>query len=94
MQELADTLGVAPRTVVDWEDDAMFPTKQYIDRMHQLSEQGPTGVRRSRRRRSDGMSPLQALADPELWRLLRKLIAHTELRRAVDRLAAEYDDPA
>ena len=35
-----------------------------------------------------------ALADPDLWRLLRKLIAHQELRTAVAKLAEAYDDPA
>jgi hypothetical protein len=34
------------------------------------------------------------LADPELWRVVRKLLAHAELRKRVTELAAGYSDPA
>jgi len=39
------------------------------------------------------VDPMRALADPELWRLIRKLAVHPELRQAVATLASDYDDP-
>jgi transcriptional regulator with XRE-family HTH domain len=97
MQELAAALEVEAQTVIAWEDGAMFPTKRFVEKMRALGEKGPGAVPRLGRRRASAAvaaTPMQALADPELWRLLRKLIAHSELRRKVDELAAGYDDPA
>jgi hypothetical protein len=37
---------------------------------------------------------MKVLADPALWELLRKLIAHKKLRDEVGKLAAAYPDPA
>jgi transcriptional regulator with XRE-family HTH domain len=93
MQELAAALGVAARTVIAWEDAEMFPTKQYIDKMKTLAEAGPSAIVRKGRRRAEAGSPMQALADPELWRLLRKLIAHPQLRKKAEELSEAYDDP-
>ena len=36
---------------------------------------------------------MQALAMPELWMLVRKLVAHPELRAAAMKLAESYPDP-
>jgi hypothetical protein len=36
---------------------------------------------------------MASLRDPDLWAVVRKLIAHPRLRDAVAKLAAEYDDP-
>ncbi len=94
MQELAATLGVDARTVVAWEDAEMFPTKQFIERMRKLGERGPDAVVRKGRRRTAPPTAMEALGDPELWRLLRKLIAHPELRKRVAEIADDYDDPA
>ncbi len=94
MQELAAALGVEPRTVVAWEDAEMFPTKQYIERMRALAEAGPSAIAKKGRRRAEPATPMQALADPELWRLVRKLIGHPELRKKAEELAAAYDDPS
>ncbi len=96
MQELAAALDIDAQTVIAWEDGAMFPTKRFVERMRALGEQGPGAVPRLGRRRDAAVAsatPMQALADPELWRLVRKLIAHAELRRKVAELAASYDDP-
>ena len=37
---------------------------------------------------------MAALASPEVWRLIRKIVAHAELREAVEKLAVGYADPA
>jgi hypothetical protein len=34
------------------------------------------------------------LADPGLWEIVRKLVAHKKLRDEVAKLAANYADPA
>ncbi len=94
MQELAAALGIEPSVVVAWEDAEMFPTRQYVEKMKVLAEKGPSAVpRRGRRNRAEAMTPMQALSDPELWRLLRKLLAHPELRRKATELAEAYDEP-
>lgn len=36
---------------------------------------------------------IQALADPAVWELLRKVLAYPELRLEVERIAAGYPDP-
>lgn len=92
-RELADSLAVDFDTVVAWEHEQLFPTKQYIDKMEELRAKGPEAVARNRRRATALATPMQALADPELWRLFRKLLAHEELRKAALELAERYDDP-
>lgn len=93
MQELASALGVEPRTVMAWEDAEQFPTRQFIEKMQDLAARGPGAIVRSGRRRTETTTPMQALTDPETWRLVRKLLAHPELRRRAQELAASYDDP-
>jgi transcriptional regulator with XRE-family HTH domain len=92
-RELAAALGVDQETVLAWERAALFPTKRYVTRMHELRQLGPSSIPRQSKNKAP-VAPLQALADPELWRLLRKLIAHPELRRAATKLAETYSDPA
>jgi hypothetical protein len=36
---------------------------------------------------------MRVLADPALWELVRKLVAHKKLRDEVAKLAAGYRDP-
>ena len=93
MQELAAALDVEPRTVISWEDAELFPTKAAIDRMRALDERGPTSIPRKGRRRAEAATPMAALADPEAWRLIRKLLAYAELRQQVSDLAADYPEP-
>lgn len=90
--ELAAALGVEHRTVLAWEHDELFPTKRFVDAMEALRAQGPGAVVR-RRPGSPSASPMDVLSDPSMWRLVRKLIAHEQLRAAVEELAASYDDP-
>lgn len=93
MQELAAALEIEPRLVVAWEDGEKFPTKRHVEAMQALAEKGPTAIARKGRRRGDAMTPMQALADPGLWSLFRKLLAHPELRRRALEIAETYDDP-
>jgi transcriptional regulator with XRE-family HTH domain len=92
-RELATALGVEQETVLAWERAALFPTKRYVTRMEELRRLGPSAIARSSKRAAP-LSPLHALADPDLWRLFRKLLAHPELRRATEKLAETYSDPA
>ncbi len=90
--ELADALGVTSKTVMAWEADSLFPTKRYIRQMEQLRKVGSV-PRKRRGSTKKQQSPMQALADPSLWLLFRKLIAHLELREQVQKLADGYDEP-
>lgn len=94
MQELADALGIEARVVMEWEDGEMFPTRRHVEKMKALSTEGPSAVpRKGRRRAAESLTPMQVLADPELWRLVRKLLCHAELRKRALELAETYDEP-
>lgn len=93
-RELATALGLEQATVMAWEREELFPTKRHCDAMEALRKQGPSAIPKKPRRKGPAMTPMAALADPEVWRLVRKLIAHAELRAAVEKMAASYDDPA
>jgi transcriptional regulator with XRE-family HTH domain len=82
-RKLGEALGVDQATVLAWEREELFPTKQYVEAMRALVDEG--GRERS---------PLQVLADPGVWRLFRKIVAHPALRAEVERAAAKYADPA
>jgi predicted transcriptional regulator len=90
-KELAASIGTDQATVLAWEKATLFPTKAYVDRMNQLRARGPGSVVRAARAAAD---PLKALADPELWTLLRKIAAHKKLRAEVAKIAEGYPDPA
>jgi transcriptional regulator with XRE-family HTH domain len=92
-RELAAALEVPADTFASWERGELFPTKRHVDAMEELRRKGPSGVPR-RRRKGAPASPLQALADPALWRLVRKLLVHADLRGATEKLAEAYSDPA
>ncbi len=89
-KELAGALDLEQATVLAWEKAELFPTKKYIDKMEQLRAAGPTSIPR----KSKGDNPVKALADPNVWTLLRKIAAHKKLRDAVTKLAESYSDPA
>lgn len=91
--ELADALGVDYKTIMAWEQDELFPTKRHIKLMQELLASGPGSVPRSRRGSKKNQTPMEALSDPETWRIVRKLIAHPALREQVRKLADAYDDP-
>jgi transcriptional regulator with XRE-family HTH domain len=92
-RELAGALGIEQETVLAWERGDLFPTKRFVGMMEQLRRKGPGAIPR-KKKRSSSASPLQLLADPELWLLFRKLLVHVELRSAVLKLADNYPDPA
>lgn len=91
-RELADTLDLDVATVRAWECGQLFPTKQWVTAMKRLAEQGPTSIQRKPRGK-EGPRGLAALAEPQLWELVRKLAAHPQLRARVAELADEYPDP-
>jgi DNA-binding XRE family transcriptional regulator len=91
--ELAEALGVTSKTVMAWEQDEMFPTKRYIKLMNALREQGQGAVPRKRRGSKTSQTPMQVLSDPDMWRIVRKLVAHPEFRAQVTKLAESYDEP-
>ena len=41
-----------------------------------------------------GATPMQVLADPKFFALMRKLLAHPKLRAETEKLAGDYPDPA
>jgi DNA-binding transcriptional regulator YiaG len=94
-RELATTLGVPSAEIQSWEAGDRFPTKRWIARLESLRAQGPDCVVRSSRKASPSTpSPIEQLNNPEIWRLLRKLLAHRQLFSEVARLADAYADPA
>jgi transcriptional regulator with XRE-family HTH domain len=87
-KELAAALDVEPSTIAAWERGEMFPTKQYVDKMEEFVAQGPSAIPK----RAKGADPLEALRDPDVWTLIRKLLAHPKLRAEVTKLADRYED--
>lgn len=92
-RELAEALGVELSVVMAWEDEEMFPTKRHVKAMGALRDKGPGAVPRKRRGRAASGSPMKLLADPALWGLIRKLLAHAELREQALKLAEAYPEP-
>jgi transcriptional regulator with XRE-family HTH domain len=89
-KELAAALTVDQATVLAWERGELFPTKRHVTAMAALAQKGAGAVPR----KAKGADPMKALADPQVWELLRKLTAHKKLRDEVTKLAAGYSDPA
>jgi transcriptional regulator with XRE-family HTH domain len=93
-KELAGALGVEQETVLAWERGELFPTKRFVTKMEALRSAGKSAIPRKPRRAAAATSPMAVLADPTTWRLIRKLVAHADLRREVMKLAETYPDPA
>jgi transcriptional regulator with XRE-family HTH domain len=91
-RELAGALGIEQSTVLAWEAGELFPTKKSCEQMAALRAKGPGAI--PKKAKGAQASPMKVLADPALWELLRKLIAHKKLRDEVGKLAAAYPDPA
>jgi transcriptional regulator with XRE-family HTH domain len=92
-RELATALGVEPEVVTAWEQGEAFPTKQWVERLEKLRAAGPSSVAK-RPRKGQSKTPMDRLADPTTWSLVRKLLHHPDLFAEVARLAERYDDPA
>ena len=87
-KELAAVLEVEPSTIAAWERGDMFPTKQYVDKLQELAKQGPGAVPK----KAKGADPMEALRDPDVWALIRKIIAHPKLRTELQKLGDKYED--
>jgi transcriptional regulator with XRE-family HTH domain len=88
-KELALALELEPSTVMAWERGDEFPTKKNVARLAVLMEAGPSAIPR----KAKGGDPMDALRDPDVWLLIRKLLAHPKLRAEVVKLAVKYDEP-
>ena len=89
-KELAAVLGLEQTTVLAWEKGDLFPTKAFVDKMAALRLRGPAAIPK----KAKGADPMKVLADPALWELMRKVVAHKKLRDELAKLAAAYPDPA
>lgn len=95
-RELATTLGVPAAEVQAWESGDRFPTKQWVSRMEQLAAQGPDAILKAAKKQGSKppTSAIEQLDNPDLWKIVRKLLVHPTLFADVSKLAASYDDPA
>ncbi len=87
-RQLAEALKLDVDLVRAWEKEDQFPTKAHCEAMARLRESPPPKVSKS------NPAPMQVLADPRFFTLVRKLVAHPKLRAEAEKLAAEYADPA
>jgi transcriptional regulator with XRE-family HTH domain len=93
-KELAATLGVEQKEVAAWEAGELFPTKKMVDAMNALRQKGKAGIVRAPRGKAGAKTGQQRLADPALWRVVRKLVEHPALFDEVLKLSEKYADPA
>lgn len=85
-RDLAEALQIDVALVRDWEKGERFPTRAHCMAMEALRAHPP--ARKSRAKR-----PMELLADPEFFTLVRKLLVHAPLRAEVEKLARDYPDP-
>ena len=94
-KELANTLGVDPKEVSDWEAGERFPTKRHVGELEALRKKGPSAIlRQPRGKAAVAKIGMARLADAKLWELVRKLAEHPALFDQVVKLAEQYADPA
>lgn len=95
-KELAAALKAEPEDIWAWEAGERFPTKRFVVKMQAMKKRGSVELQKPARRQTSTApsNPYPRLADPELWRLLRKLVGHEELFQEVKKLAERYDDPS
>jgi len=86
-RDLAEALGLEVSLVREWETAEQFATKANCEAMEKLRTNPPP------KKSKKAKTPMQSLADPALWALIRKLIAHPQLRAQCEKLAAEHKDP-
>ncbi len=91
-RELATALEIEQATVLAWEKGELFPTKQYVDRMKELEEKGPSAIPRVAKGKANA-SPMAVMREAAFWELVRKIAAHKKLRDEVAKLAEGYPDP-
>ncbi|HMA93856.1 MAG TPA: XRE family transcriptional regulator [Polyangiaceae bacterium] len=94
-RELAATLDIPLAEVQAWEAGEQFPTKRWVTKLEQLAALGPSGIARKKpKNNAAGVAPLDQLGNPDLWLIVRKLLAHQKFFSEVCQLADKYDDPA
>lgn len=86
-KQLAEALEVEVALVRDWEKGERFATRALCERMEALRNNPPP------KRAGVSASPMQLLADPGFFTLVRKLLVHSSLRAQVEKLAADLPDP-
>jgi transcriptional regulator with XRE-family HTH domain len=84
---LAEALGLEVSLVREWETGERFATKAHCEAMEKLRANPPP------KKSKHAKTPMQALADPALWALIRKLITYPQLRAQCETLAAAHEDP-
>jgi transcriptional regulator with XRE-family HTH domain len=89
-RDLAKALGVDPADVAAWESGERFPTRKHVASMGELDG---AGAPRASPDRGADLGAYAVLADPLVWAIVRKLLAHPELREKAAELAARYPDP-
>ena len=87
-KELAEALSVEVVLLREWEKGERFPTKANCAAMEALKANPPPP-----RKKGKDRSPMELLGDPGFFVLVRKLLTHSTLRAAVEKLAAEFADP-
>jgi transcriptional regulator with XRE-family HTH domain len=87
-KELAEALSLEVGLVREWEKGERFPTKANCEAMEALQANPPPP-----RKKGKDRTPMELLGDPGFFALVRKLLSHSALRSAVEKLAAEYSDP-
>lgn len=92
-RELALAIDVDQSTVLSWERGETFPTKQFVDRLEAARVRGAKGIPRKAKAPSANAEPLELLAHPEVWALIRKLLANADFRREAFELAKRFDAP-
>ena len=70
----------------------LFPTRAHVKRMQSIQQAGPDAVVRQKRGKHKA-PPMQRLAEPAFWGVIRKLLEHPALFDQVAKLAADYADP-
>ena len=92
-KELATALKAEPEDIWAWEAGERFPTKRFVMKMQAMKKRRSIEAKKPALAPPDSDGPYARLADPEFWRLVRKLTRHDELWAATLKLAAKYDDP-
>ncbi len=93
-KELAAALNVDPKEVAAWEAGELFPTKRYVTAMAALRAKGPSAIVRAPRGKAAAKTGQARLADPALWKIVRKLVEHLALFDQVAKLSEPFSDPA
>jgi transcriptional regulator with XRE-family HTH domain len=97
-RELASAIRAEAEDVWAWENGERFPTKRFVSRMLALRKKSGVSVQAQAEPRApattSGQESMRGLADPVLWQIVRKLLAHPALFADVTELAKRFTDPA